>query len=94
MFKTPSKPKGLSPTGEKGKWSFLMNSPHSPGGKLPFIGGAKQKFNSGVNYKVMVNSTPSVKSFRVLDRMPKNLLEETSQSYLKNYMNDTFCMPN
>ena len=41
MFKTPSKNSNLSPTGTKTGWTFLSNSPHSPGGKLPFIGGAK-----------------------------------------------------
>lgn len=51
MFKTPSKSHNMSPTGAKAGWSFLSNSPHSPGGKLPFIGGAKGVYNSGVNYK-------------------------------------------
>jgi len=41
MFKTPNKNHHLSPTGSKAGWTFLSNSPHSPGGRLPFIGGAK-----------------------------------------------------
>lgn len=56
----------------------MSNSPHSPGGKLPYIGGAKGTFNSGVNYKKIVSSNPTVKSNRVLNGMPKNLLEEDS----------------
>lgn len=32
-----------------------------------------------------------MKSFRILEKMPSNLLDENSQGFLKNYMNQTFC---
>ena len=43
MFKSPNRNGSNSPSpGKNGTWSFIENSPHSIGGKLPFIGGAKQ----------------------------------------------------
>lgn len=67
----------------------MENSPHSPGRK-PFVGGAKQLFNSGVNYKKMISSTPAVRAQRVLDRMPKNILERDNQQGLHSMMNNAF----
>ena len=91
MFKTPGKNRNVSPGSSKQGWQFLGNSPHSPGGRLPFIGGSKGVFNSGVNYKKIQSTNPSVKSIRVLNGMPKNLLEEDAQKGLMSYMNNTFC---
>ena len=70
-------------------WRFMDNTPHSPVRK-PFIGGARQLFNSGVNYKKMVSSTPAVRAQRVLDRMPRNILERGEQQELHSMMNNTF----
>jgi hypothetical protein len=75
---------------ERKSWRFLDTSPHSPGGKKPFIGGARQAFNSGVTYKIMNSSVPTVKSFRVLDKMPKNLYDVTEQEELHSMMKATF----
>lgn len=60
--------------GESPTWRFMDSTPHSPG-RRPFVGGARQLFNSGVNYKKMISSTPAVRAQRVLDRMPRNILE-------------------
>lgn len=67
----------------------MENSPHSPGRK-PFVGGARQLFNSGVNYKKMISSTPAVRAQRVLDRMPRNILERDGQQGLHSMMTGTF----
>lgn len=70
----------------------MDNSPHSPGRK-PFVGGARQLFNSGVNYKKIISSTPAVRAQRVLDRLPKNILEHDNQQNLATMMTDTFLGP-
>jgi hypothetical protein len=57
---------------------------------MPFVGGAKQKFNSGVNYKKIINSTPAVKSNRVLNRLPRNLQDSEAQSQLREQMFEHF----
>lgn len=76
-IQTPTK-KGLYQSqvgdGDSPRWRFMETSPHSPGRK-PFVGGARQLFNSGVNYKKIISSTPAVRAQRVLDRMPRNILD-------------------
>jgi hypothetical protein len=75
---------------DRKSWRFLETNPHSPGGKKPFIGGAKQQFNSGVTYKMMNSSVPTVKSTRVMDKMPKNLYDVSGQENLHSIMKNTF----
>lgn len=70
----------------------MDTSPHSPGRK-PFVGGARQLFNSGVNYKKIISSTPAVRAQRVLDRMPRNILDRDNQRELHSMMTDTFLAP-
>ena len=79
-----------SPLASKKDWKFFDKTPHSPGGRKPFIGGARQLCNSGANYNRLAVAVPTIKAQRVMDRLPRNLQASEGQSALKSAMDDAF----
>ena len=65
-----------SPTHSPGRWSFFDKNPHSLGGKKPYKGGKMYEAEPAYNY---IHQTPKGRALRVLERLPKNLVDPDEQ---------------
>lgn len=61
-----------SPNHSPGRWSFFDKNPHSLGGKKPYKGGKMYESEPAYHY---LSQSPKGKALRVLDRLPKNLVD-------------------